>query len=135
MVKQIFVNLPVRDLEKTKAFFSALGFHFNPKFTDSKAACLVLGEHLYAMLLKEEFFKTFVTKDIANAMTSTEVINALNVESKQVVDDLVAKAVAAGGKDVRKEDHGWMYGRAFEDLDGHTWEVFWQDEAQFQKAA
>ena len=133
MVKQIFVNLPIKDLAKAKAFFSALGFTFNPQFTDEKAACLVLGEHIYSMLLTEKFFKTFIQKEIADAHASTEVLNALQLESKQLVDEMVARAAAAGGKDLRTEDYGWMYGRAFEDLDGHIWEVFWQDEKQRPK--
>lgn len=133
MTKQIFINLPIKDLVRTKAFFTALGFTFNEKFTDEKAACLVLGEHIYAMLVTEKFFKTFIKKEIADTGRTTEVLNALQLESKEMVDDIIAKAVAAGGKDLRKEDYGWMYGRAFEDLDGHIWEVFWQDEKQRPK--
>ncbi len=133
MIKQIFVNLPVKDLNATKAFFAALGFTFNDKFTDDNAACLVLGENIFAMLLKEEFFKTFIKKELVNAETHTEVLNAIEIHNKPEVDEMVAKAVAAGGKDLRTNDYGWMYSRAFEDLDGHIWEVFWADESKFEK--
>lgn len=130
MVKQIFVNLPVKDLEKTKAFFTALGFGFNPKFTDEKAACLVLGENIFAMLITEPFFKTFTPKRIANTATHVEVLKAINVESRSLVDELFQKAIAAGGTAGKQQDYGWMYSHGFEDLDGHIWEVFWQDESK-----
>jgi uncharacterized protein len=125
MNKQIFVNLPVKNLEKSKAFFSALGYTFNPQFTDQNAACMIISEDsIYAMLLAEDFFKTFTAKPIAQAHEVTEVLNCLSCESRQEVDGLVAKAIAAGGKAPRApQDHGFMYAHGFEDLDGHIWEL------------
>lgn|SRR3989338_7058303 len=134
MVKQIFINLPVKDLQKTVAFFTHLGFEFNPKFTDENATCMIVGENIFAMLLVEKFFKTFTPKEIADAKKSTEVLLALQVESREAVDDLIAKAIAAGGLEPReRQDHGWMYGRSFEDLNGHIWEVFFMDESAMPK--
>jgi predicted lactoylglutathione lyase len=128
MPRQIFINLPVKDLERSKAFFARLGFSFNPQFTDDKAACLVISDTIYSMLLTEPFFRTFTHKQIADTRTSTEVLLALTCDSRNEVDRMVAKAVDAGGKPAREpKDHGFMYERAFEDPDGHTWEVFWMD--------
>jgi hypothetical protein len=125
MNKQIFVNLPVKNLEKSRSFFSALGFTFNPQFSNDSGACMIISENsIYAMLLTEEFFKTFTGKPLANGHETTEVINCLSCESREEVDALVAKAVAAGGKAPRPTvDHGFMYGHGFEDLDGHIWEL------------
>ena len=125
MNKQIFVNLPVKDLNKSKAFFAALGYTFNPQFTNEHGACMVISENsIYAMLLTEPFFKTFIDKPIAQAHEVTEVLTCLSCESRQEVDDIVAKALAAGGKVPRApQDHGFMYGHGFEDLDGHIWEL------------
>ena len=124
MNKQIFVNLAVKDLEKSKAFFAALGYTFNEQFTDQNAACMVISENIYAMLLVKDFFKTFTSKQIADAHEVTEVLNCLSCESREEVDSLVAKAVAAGGKAPREpQDHGFMYAHGFEDLDGHIWEL------------
>ena len=125
MNKQIFVNLPVKDLEKSTAFFTALGFTFNPKFSNQSGACMIIAEDsIYAMLLTHEFFKTFTSKPIAEANAVTEVINCLSCESREEVDQLVAKAIAAGGSAPRApQDHGFMYGHGFEDIDGHIWEL------------
>lgn len=125
MNKQIFINLSVQDLEKSKAFFGALGYTFNPQFTNEQGACMVIADgSIYAMLLVRDFFATFTDKAIANAHESTELITCLSCESREEVDDLVAKAVAAGGKTPRPPvDHGFMYMHAFEDLDGHLWEL------------
>ena len=125
MARQIFVNLPVRELERSKAFFGRLGFSFNPQFSDEKAACLVIEENsIYAMLLTEPYFKTFITKAVCDATKSTEVLVCLSCESKEEVDALVAKAAASGGKAAREpKDHGFMYEHAFEDPDGHIWEL------------
>jgi len=126
MVSDIFVNLPVKDLARAQTFFRALGFTFDPRFTDDQAACLVLGAHIYAMLLAEPFFQTFTPKAISDAHRSTEVLTALAVESRAAVDTLVSRAVAAGGRIPRDpQDDGFMYGHAFEDLDGHIWEVLY----------
>jgi predicted lactoylglutathione lyase len=135
MVKQIFVNLPVKDLEKTKEFFSQLGFTFNPKFTDENATCMIIGENMFAMLLVEKFFKTFIKKDISDAHKTTEVLVALQVDSREEVDEMLESAIDAGGKEHRdKQDYGWMYNRAFEDLDGHIWEIFFMDEEKMPQA-
>jgi predicted lactoylglutathione lyase len=125
MNKQIFVNLAVKDLNKSKAFFEALGYTFNPTFTNESGACMVIAEDsIYAMLLTEEFFKTFISKQVANAREVTEVLTCLSCESREEVDTLVAKAVAAGGTAPRAaQDHGFMYAHGFEDLDGHIWEL------------
>ncbi|BAN23182.1 VOC family protein [Caballeronia insecticola] len=124
MHKQIFVNLPVRDLKRSMTFFKALGLSFNPAFTNDDAACLVIGENIYAMLLVEKFFQTFTAKPIVDAHAGTEALVCLSCESRAEVDDLVAKAVAAGGSAPREPlDHGFMYGHGFEDPDGHIWEL------------
>lgn len=129
MPKQIFVNLPVKNLNKSKDFFSRLGFTFNSKFTDENAACMIIGENMFAMLLLEKFFKTFTKKEISDAKKSTEVLIALAVDNRGKVDEMIKNAVRAGGKEPRdKQDHEWMYGRSFEDIDGHIWEVFYMDE-------
>jgi uncharacterized protein len=134
MSTKIFVNLPVKDLEKSKEFFLKLGYSFNQQFTDEKAASLVISEHIYAMLITEPFFKTFIpNKEISDTTTTKEVLIALSTESKQEVDDLTNKAIAAGGRQFREpEDHGFMYARSFEDLDGHVWEVIWMDPGFIQ---
>lgn len=131
MAKQIFVNLPVKDLRRSMEFFKSLGFAFNPQFTDSKAACMVINDgSIYAMLVTEEFFKTFTKKPIADASKTTEVLIALDAESRDEVNDLVGKAVAAGGSVYREpEDHGWMYGHSFADPDGHQWEIMYMDQS------
>lgn len=130
MIQNIFVNLPVKDLEKSKAFFTQMGFTFNPQFTDENAACLVLGPNIYAMLLAEKFYNTFTSKQIANTATTSEVINALMVESRSEVDALAEKAFKAGAAKFRDpEDMGFMYGRSFQDFDGHLWEIGWMDPA------
>ncbi|TCK43531.1 hypothetical protein B0G84_1868 [Paraburkholderia sp. BL8N3] len=124
MHKQIFVNLPVSDLKRSMTFFKALGLSFNSQFTNDQAACLVVGENIFAMLLVEEFFRTFTHKPLVDANAATEVIVCLSCESRAEVDDLVAKAVAAGGHAPREpQDHGFMYAHGFEDVDGHIWEL------------
>ncbi len=131
MIKQIFVNLPVKDLEKTKAFWTKLGFSFNPQFTDENAAALVLGENIFAMLIQPSFFSRFTKKEIADATKVTEVINAISVGSREEVDTMMMSALEAGGTETRdKEDYGWMYNRSFTDLDGHIWEPVWMDAAK-----
>ena len=124
-MRQIFVNLPVKDLERSKKFFGSLGFSFDPQFTDDKAACLVIEkDSIYAMLLTEPFFKTFTPRALADAKKSTEVLVCLSCSSKSEVDGLVAKASQSGGKALREpQDHGFMYQHGFEDPDGHIWEL------------
>lgn len=127
MNKQIFVNLPVKDLDKSKAFFNALGYSFNPQFTNESGACMIITEgSIYAMLLTEPFFATFIDKPIVQAKEAAEVLVCLSCDSREEVDDLVAKALAAGGRAPRApQDHGFMYAHGFEDLDGHIWELVW----------
>jgi hypothetical protein len=124
MHKQIFVNLPVKNVERTKAFFSSLGFGFNPDFSNEQALSMVIGENIFAMLLAEPFFQGFTKKPLADATQTTEVIVCLSCESRDEVDQLVAKAVAAGATAPNPpQDHGFMYGHGFTDLDGHVWEL------------
>jgi uncharacterized protein len=124
MHKQIFVNLPIADMAQSKAFFSALGYAFDPNFTNDQGAALVLGENLYVMLLVRGFFEGFTSKPIADAKKSTEVLVCVSCDSREQVDALVAKALAAGGTAPREPtDHGFMYSHGFEDLDGHLWEL------------
>lgn len=132
MPTKVFINLPVKDLKKSIQFFESLGFSFNPHFTDEKAACLVISEDsIYAMLITEPFFKTFTQKEICDAKKQTEVLIALDAQSREEVDTMVRKAVGAGGSVYMKpQDHGWMYGHSFADLDGHQWEVLFMDESQ-----
>jgi predicted lactoylglutathione lyase len=128
MHKQIFVNLAVADLPRSRAFFESLGLSFNPQFSNDQGACLVLGENLFAMLLTREFFKSFIDKQIADSRQTAEVLTCLSCESRAEVDALVAKAVKAGGTAHRQpQDHGFMYGHGFEDLDGHIWELSFMD--------
>jgi uncharacterized protein len=125
MVKQIFVNLPVESLPRAVAFFSALGFAFDARYTDANATCLILGENIFAMLLVKPFFLGFTDKELADSRRCAEVITALAVSSRGEVDRLVAAATAAGGRVAGEaQDHGVMYQHGFEDLDGHLWEVF-----------
>ena len=131
MNRQIYVNLPVRDLERSKTFFAALGYSFNPQFTDEKAACMIVGENIYVMLLVEPFFKSFTPKALCDATRSTEVLIALSQDSREKVDRMVAKAVAAGGKTPNpSKDYDFMYQHGFEDLDGHMWELAYMEPKQ-----
>jgi uncharacterized protein len=130
MSRKIFVNLPIKDMERSKAFFSALGFSFNPQFTNEQGACMVVSDSIFAMLLVEPFFQTFTKKPIADARKSTEVLVCLSCDSREEVDAIVRKALAAGGTAPNApQDHGFMYGHGFEDLDGHVWELAWMDPA------
>ncbi len=128
-IKSIYVNLPIKDLEKTREFWEDLGFGFNPQFSDEKALCLILQEDkMYSMLLQEEFFKTFTDRQISDGK-STQVLIAIQVESKERVMEIVNKAIASGGKRYRDAaDHGWMYYDSFADIDGHQWEVMYMGE-------
>jgi predicted lactoylglutathione lyase len=131
---QIFVNLPVKDLNKTIQFFTKLGFTFNPKFTDENATCMIVGQDIFVMLLVEKFFKTFTKKEISDTKKNTEVIMALSTESREKVDQMMNKVMQAGGNESRApQDYGWMYGRGFEDVDGHLWEIFYMDQSSMPK--
>ena len=126
MPTRIFVNLPVKDLKKSNAFFKSLGYSFDSRFTDDTATCMVIDDNIRAMLLTHEKFGTFTPHPICDATQSTEVLLALELESRAAVDEMVRKAVAAGGTTVRPpRDHGFMYEHGFQDLDGHIWELLW----------
>jgi predicted lactoylglutathione lyase len=130
MATAIFVNLPVSDLERSKAFFTALGYTINPQFSDDTCASVVFSDTIYAMLLSEARFKDFTPRTIADARSSTEAILCLGTESRAEVDRLADAALANGGSSVLDaQDHGFMYGRSFADPDGHIWEVMWMDPA------
>ena len=131
MTQMIFVNLPVADLARSKAFYEAIGFTNEPKFTNEMAACMVLSDAIYVMLLTHDFWKTFTSKDIPDAKKSAQFMLALSREDCTAVDDIVDAAAAAGGTadPNAKQDHGFMYGRSFEDPDGHIWEPNWMDPA------
>jgi predicted lactoylglutathione lyase len=125
---KLFVNLPVRDLNRSMAFFSALGFTFNPRFTDENAACMVVGDEVSVMLLTERFFRTFTTRQLCDTARDIEGLFALSCTSRAEVDEMVNAAVAAGGRPaMAKQDRGFLYGWSFYDLDGHHWEVVWID--------
>ena len=130
MFRQIFVNLPIKDMARSQAFFKALGLSFNKQFTNEQGACLEIADNIYAMLLVEPFFQGFTKLPISDARKATEVLIALSCDSRAEVDGMVAKAVAAGATTPNAPmDHGFMYQHGFADLDGHQWEVFWMDEA------
>lgn len=133
--RMIFVNLAVGDLDRSKGFFSRLGFSFNPQFTDENAACMIVNQNAFVMLLREEFFKTFTRREICDTSKSTEGLFALSCNSREEVDEVVMKAVAAGGSHaMASQDHGFMYAWSFYDPDGHHWEVVWMDPAAIQQA-
>ncbi|WP_329385870.1 VOC family protein [Streptomyces sp. NBC_01351] len=131
--QMIFVNLPVKDLEAAKAFWKKLGYSFNPQFSDETAGCLVISDTIFAMLLTEAKFEGFATKPVADAAKTTEVMVALTADSRAKVDEVVDAALAAGATEPRAAiDMGFMYGRAFEDLDHHVWEYVWMDPAAIE---
>ena len=133
MHSEIYVNLPVKDLKRSVDFFKKLGYTFNQQFTDDNATCMELGGNLYAMLLTEKFFSSFTNKSITDTSQSTEVLTCVSCGSKQQVDELVARARAAGAKVPRTaQDHGFMYAHGYEDLDGHTWELVHMTAAPHQ---
>lgn len=133
MTTSIFVNLPVSDLEASKAFYTALGYSINPNFTDETAACVVFSDTIYAMLLTHAKFSEFTKQPIADTKNSTAAIVAISADSRDGVDALAAKALEAGGSETYEPlDYGFMYSRAFRDLDGHHWEVVWMDETAAQ---
>lgn len=130
--KQIFVNLPVKDLKRSVDFFTKVGFEFNVNFTDESATCMIIGDNIYAMLLVEDRFQSFISKKISNAADTAEVIVALSVESREQVDLIVQAALDAGAKPYNDpQDHGFMYGWSFQDPDDHLWEVSYMDLSSF----
>jgi len=129
LTTQIFVNLPVKDLSRTVEFFKKLGFAFNAQFTDENATCMIINDNIFVMLLVEKFFKSFTKKEICDTTKDTEVIIALSTKSREKVDEMMHNVVEAGGKESREpQDHGWMYGRSFQDINGHLWEIIYMDE-------
>jgi uncharacterized protein len=128
MSTKIFVNLPVKNLKKSVDFFTKLGYEFNPQFTDENATCMIVGENIFVMLLVEKYFKTFTPKEICDTSKSAEVLVCLSSESRAEVDEMVRKAIAAGGTTFKEpQDHGFMYGHGFQDLDGHIWEIMFME--------
>lgn len=126
MTRMIFVNLPVKDLSATRAFWSGLGYTFNETYSDDNCCCMVVSDAIYAMFLRTEFFATFTDRPVADGLTSTQVLLCLTEDSRDGVDALVDEAVRAGGKEVREPmDGNGMYGRSFADPDGHIWEIMW----------
>ncbi|MEU4035756.1 VOC family protein [Streptomyces collinus] len=131
--QMIFVNLATDDVEASKKFFTELGYAINPQFSTDECACVVISDTIIAMLLSKQHYATFTKKEIADSTRTSEVLICLSAESREKVDELVEKAVAAGGSaSGRTQDLGFMYGRSFDDLDGHTWEVVWMDPAAVQ---
>ncbi|HLG09601.1 MAG TPA: VOC family protein [Gaiellaceae bacterium] len=134
MARKIFVNLGVKDLARSVEFFAKLGFSFDPRFTDESATCMIVSDEAYVMLLVESRFQDFTTKDLADPTTQTEAILAVSAESREQVDELADAALAAGGSPANDPmDHGFMYGRSFDDPDGHIWEVIWMDPAAIEQ--
>ncbi|MDE2842485.1 MAG: glyoxalase/bleomycin resistance/extradiol dioxygenase family protein [Chloroflexota bacterium] len=133
--RQIYLNLPVADLDRSGNFFKGLGFEFDPFFTDEKATCMIVGEGIYVMLLTRPCFEGFIPgKSIADASKTAEMLVAISAPDRDTVDAMIRDAVAAGGSEYREaQDHGWMYFRAFQDLDGHIWEVLATDESMLQE--
>jgi len=130
MARKIFVNLPIKDMARSRSFFERLGFGFNPQFSNEQGACMVVSQDIYVMLLVEPFFQTFTGKPVADASRSTEVLVCLSCENRAEVDELVRKARAAGAAVPRPpQDHGFMYQHGFEDPDGHVWELVYMDPA------
>ncbi|WP_020596933.1 VOC family protein [Spirosoma panaciterrae] len=134
MATKIFVNLPVKNLQKSVEFFTQVGYTFNPQFTDENATCMIISEDIYVMLLVEPFFKGFSKKEIADTTKTAEAIICLSADSREDVDELVRKAVAAGATTPSEpDDRGFMYGHGYQDLDGHLWEVFYMDPSAIQQ--
>lgn len=133
MSQKVFINLPVKDLKKSMDFFTGLGYTFNPQFTDETAACMVISEDIFSMLLTHDKFKEFISTEIADAHKITEVLTSLSAESKDKVNELVDKAVKLGAKEHRDpSDYGFMFIRSFKDLDGHVWEIAWMDPTSIE---
>jgi uncharacterized protein len=135
MKTNIFINVAVKNLEKSKAFFEQLGFSFNPQFTDETAASMIINENIYFMLLTDNKFQSFIKdRTISDTSLTTEAIYTLSVDSREAVDAFLDKVIMAGGSPFREpEDYGYMYARSFTDLDNHIWEIFWMDQAHVEK--
>ncbi|MGD9914182.1 MAG: VOC family protein [Rhizobiaceae bacterium] len=137
MPRMIFVNLPVADLTKSIAFYESIGATKNPQFSDDTAACMVISDTIFVMILTHDKYRQFTSRPIADATKASAVLLALSADDREAVDKMVAHAVQGGGAadPGPKQDHGFMYGRSFSDPDGHHWEVFWMDPAAVQGAA
>ncbi|MBL8396028.1 MAG: VOC family protein [Candidatus Accumulibacter sp.] len=136
MTTRIFVNLPVKQLDRSIAFFARLGFTFDARFTDDSAICMIVADNIFVMLLTEPRFQGFTPKAICDATLSTEVLLCLSAESRERVDEIIRQAVAAGGSIYSEpQDHGFMYGHGFQDLDGHIWEIVFMDPGTQEHAA
>lgn len=135
MPTKIFVNLPVKDLNKSVDFFTKLGYKFNAQFTNENATCMIVSEDIFVMLLVEKFFRTFTKKEIADATKSTEAIVCLSADNREEVDNIISKAISAGATTPNeKQDQGFMYGWGFQDLDGHLWEYMYMDPAAINQS-
>jgi uncharacterized protein len=133
MSTKIFVNLAVKDLNRSVDFFKAIGYSFNKQFTDETAACIVISEDIYAMLLTEKKFKDFTPKQLVDATKATEVMTCLSTDTREKVNEIVDNAVKAGATEFKDaQDHGFMFYRSFSDLDGHIWEIMWMDESKVE---
>ena len=136
MSKQVFINLPVKDLNQSMDFFKKLGFAFNPQFTNEQGACMIIDEnHIYAMLITHELYKTFISKEVADATKTSEVIVSLNCATREEVESMINSAIAAGAVEQKSQDLGWMYQKGFLDLDGHHWEAFFMDPSAMPQQA
>jgi predicted lactoylglutathione lyase len=134
MPKKVIINLPVKNLDKSKAFFSSLGLAINPQLTDENATCFVINDQTFVALLSEPHFKAITSKDVAEGSTAKEVLLAIGAETREEVDELVNNAVSAGGSELGEpQDHGWIYGRTFADLDGHQWNIFYMNASEMPK--
>jgi predicted lactoylglutathione lyase len=128
MARKTFVNLAIKDVQRSRDFFAALGFTFNEQFSDEKAFCMIVSEEAFVMMLSEPFFKGFTPNEVADATKVTEVLVCVSADSRAEVDQMITTAIAKGGREPREaQDHGFMYNRAFQDLDGHIWEIVWMD--------
>ncbi|MES2276184.1 MAG: VOC family protein [Bacteroidota bacterium] len=131
MATKVFINLPVKDLDRSISFFTNLGFRFNPQFTDDKAGCMIISENIFAMFLTEPYFETFTKKPVSDATVATEVLIALDAGSREEVQVIVDRAKELGASIYfEPQDYGWMYQHSFADLDGHQWEIVYMDASQ-----
>ncbi|RDW19701.1 VOC family protein [Oceanobacillus chungangensis] len=130
--KNIFINLPVKDVKNSTKFLTEIGFELNPQFSDENTSSIIINDNIFALIMNEDRFKEFSKKEIVDTATASEAIFCLSAESREQVDELVNKAISAGGKTYNEpQDHGFMYGWGFQDLDGHIWEVVYMDESAF----
>ncbi|MET0173016.1 VOC family protein [Agrobacterium vaccinii] len=123
-MRMIFINLPVKNIETSKVFFTGLGFSFNPEYSDERTLCMIVEKNIFVMLLQEDRFREFINGDIADATSTKEVLNCLSAGSREEIDKMLATALASGGREWKPvQDHGFMYGGSFQDPDGHVWEL------------